>query len=171
MPRVDKKAQLVEVAIEHFNRNGFHATGVDLVLAASGIAKTTLYRHFPSKEDLIVEVLRVPEPPAVLLLGSFRSDETEDSAFLGEWSSLKEKHNLRVAHHEVSVSPFSQSGDSRQVATGSNRKSVNTNATPTSSTRTVPSHRKNRIRTPSPTQYGRGHHGWQHGPISRGCEV
>ena len=59
MARGDKKAQLVEVAIEHFNRSGFHATGIDLILAESGIAKTTLYRHFASKEDLIVEALRV----------------------------------------------------------------------------------------------------------------
>ena len=54
-----KKDQLVEVAIEHFNRNGFHGTGIDRILEDSGIAKMTLYRHFPSKEDLIVEVLRV----------------------------------------------------------------------------------------------------------------
>jgi AcrR family transcriptional regulator len=59
MPRADKKAQLIEVAIEHFNKNGFHATGIDLILAESGIAKTTLYRHFPSKEALIVAALRV----------------------------------------------------------------------------------------------------------------
>ena len=59
MPRAQKKSQLLEVAIEHFNRNGFHATGIDLILEKSGVAKNTLYRHFPSKEALIIEALRV----------------------------------------------------------------------------------------------------------------
>ena len=59
MPHPSKKDQLLEVAIEHFNRNGFHATGIDLILEKSGVAKNTLYRHFPSKDALIVEALRV----------------------------------------------------------------------------------------------------------------
>ena len=59
MKRSSKKAWLVEVAIEHFNRYGFHATGIDRILEESGVAKTTLYRHFPSKDALVVEVLRV----------------------------------------------------------------------------------------------------------------
>jgi len=58
MKRAQKREHLVEVAAEMFNRLGYHAAGIDNVIAAAGIAKTTLYRHFKSKEDLIVAVLR-----------------------------------------------------------------------------------------------------------------
>lgn len=57
MKRADKQRHLVDVATELFNRFGYRAVGIDQVIAESGVAKTTLYRHFPSKEDLIVAVL------------------------------------------------------------------------------------------------------------------
>ena len=57
MKREKKREHLVDVAAKLFNRLGFHAAGVDQVIAEAGIAKTTLYRHFKSKDDLIVAVL------------------------------------------------------------------------------------------------------------------
>lgn len=57
MRRAEKREHLVDVAARLFNRLGFRAAGVDQVIAEAGIAKTTLYRHFKSKEDLIVAVL------------------------------------------------------------------------------------------------------------------
>ena len=58
MKRAQKREHLIDVAAELFNRLGYHAAGVDHVIAEAGIAKTTLYRHFKSKEQLIVAVLR-----------------------------------------------------------------------------------------------------------------
>lgn len=58
MKRAQKHEHLINVAIEMFNRLGYHAVGVDQIIAEAGIAKTTLYRHFRSKDDLIVAVLR-----------------------------------------------------------------------------------------------------------------
>lgn len=58
MKRAEKRAHLIDVAAELFNRYGYHAAGIDRVIAEAGIAKTTLYRHFKSKEDLIVAALR-----------------------------------------------------------------------------------------------------------------
>lgn len=58
MKRAKKREHLVDVAAELFNRLGYHAAGVDQVISEAGIAKTTLYRHFKSKEDLIVAVLQ-----------------------------------------------------------------------------------------------------------------
>lgn len=52
------KQKLVDTALRLFNRDGFHATGIDKILTESGVAKKTLYSHFPSKDDLIAEVLR-----------------------------------------------------------------------------------------------------------------
>ena len=57
MRRAEKREHLVDVAMQLFNKHGYHATGVDTILAEAGIAKTTLYRHFKTKDDLIVAVL------------------------------------------------------------------------------------------------------------------
>ena len=58
MKRAEKREHLIDVATRLFNRLGYHAAGIDQVIAEAGLAKTTLYRHFKSKEDLIVAVLR-----------------------------------------------------------------------------------------------------------------
>lgn len=53
-----RREHLVSTASELFNRLGYHQCGVDEIMRLSGVSKTTLYKHFPSKEDLILEVLR-----------------------------------------------------------------------------------------------------------------
>jgi AcrR family transcriptional regulator len=50
--------RLVSVALQLFHQYGFHATGIDKILAESGVAKNTLYRHFKSKDELILASLR-----------------------------------------------------------------------------------------------------------------
>ena len=52
-----KRDQLIETAGKLFYRDGYHATGIDRILAESQIAKMTLYHHFRSKEELILAVL------------------------------------------------------------------------------------------------------------------
>jgi AcrR family transcriptional regulator len=46
--------RILDTAAELFYAHGFHAIGVDRVIEQAAVAKTTLYRHFPSKDDLIV---------------------------------------------------------------------------------------------------------------------
>jgi AcrR family transcriptional regulator len=53
-----KKLEIVKYAFDRFYESGFHATGMEAALAGSGISKRTLYKYFPSKEDLIEAVLR-----------------------------------------------------------------------------------------------------------------
>lgn len=53
-----KREQLIEAATRLFCRDGFHATGIDRILAEAGVAKMTLYKNFRSKDDLIVAVLK-----------------------------------------------------------------------------------------------------------------
>ncbi len=52
------KKQLLEIAARLFFENGYRAVGVDAIVAESGVGKMTLYRHFPSKDDLIVAYLK-----------------------------------------------------------------------------------------------------------------
>lgn len=57
--RQTKREELVQKALETFYRNGFHATGMDMLAAESGISKTSMYKHFRTKEDLILAALRL----------------------------------------------------------------------------------------------------------------
>ena len=56
-PTTTARDRLIDTAIALFNRYGFHATGVDRIVAVARVAKKTLYAHFPSKEDLILAAL------------------------------------------------------------------------------------------------------------------
>ena len=55
--RVDKRRHIVETAYALFKQDGFHATGIDRIIAEADVAKMTMYRNFPSKDDLIVAAL------------------------------------------------------------------------------------------------------------------
>ena len=54
-----RREHLVETALRLFYKNGFHATGIDTILAESGVAKMTLYKYFKGKDDLIVAALEL----------------------------------------------------------------------------------------------------------------
>jgi AcrR family transcriptional regulator len=53
-----RRDRLIDTALDLFYRDGFHATGIDKILAVAGVAKMTLYKHFKSKDELILAVLR-----------------------------------------------------------------------------------------------------------------
>lgn len=54
---LSKREELIKKATELFNKGGYNAVGVDKIIAETGIAKMTMYKYFPSKKDLIAEVL------------------------------------------------------------------------------------------------------------------
>lgn len=54
-----RKDHLLKTALRLFNQYGFHATGIDRVQAESGVSKTTMYKYFKTKDDLIKAVLEV----------------------------------------------------------------------------------------------------------------
>jgi len=55
---ITPKERLFQTAARLFYEHGYRATGVDTIAAESGIGKMTLYRHFPTKDDLIVAYLQ-----------------------------------------------------------------------------------------------------------------
>ena len=52
-----KQLDILNTAERLFDRQGFHATGVDQIVREANVTPRTLYRHFASKEQLILDVL------------------------------------------------------------------------------------------------------------------
>jgi AcrR family transcriptional regulator len=69
------RERILETASGLFYREGVRAVGVDLVVAEAGVAKTSLYRHFRTKDDLIAAFL-----------------EREDKDFWRTWEDVTQKH-------------------------------------------------------------------------------
>ncbi len=69
------REKVLQTACALFYQHGVRAVGVDLVVEKAGVAKTSLYRHFATKDDLIAAFL-----------------EREDADFWGTWDRIAERH-------------------------------------------------------------------------------
>jgi AcrR family transcriptional regulator len=52
------RERLIAVTIELVYRHGFGAVGIDQVIAAAGVTKTTFYKHFESRDELLVATVQ-----------------------------------------------------------------------------------------------------------------
>ncbi|MGO4736718.1 TetR/AcrR family transcriptional regulator [Bosea sp. 2KB_26] len=73
--QVDMRERLLATASDLFYRRGVRAVGVDVIIEAAGVAKTSLYRHFRTKDDLIAAYL-----------------QREDADFWGLWDGVAARH-------------------------------------------------------------------------------
>lgn len=53
--------RILETAYELFSRRSIHDVGIDELIERAGVAKATLYRHFPSKNELVLAFLEQRE--------------------------------------------------------------------------------------------------------------
>ncbi|MFE3541517.1 TetR/AcrR family transcriptional regulator [Nocardia sp. NPDC059177] len=53
----EARDRLLGTAIGLFYAEGLHAVGIDRIIATAQVTRATLYRHFPSKDDLVVAYL------------------------------------------------------------------------------------------------------------------
>jgi AcrR family transcriptional regulator len=51
------RERILAAANEHFYAEGIRAVSADRLIAAAGVSKVTFYRHFPSKDDLVLAYL------------------------------------------------------------------------------------------------------------------
>ena len=56
-PEVPARDRILWTACNLFYRDGVRATGIDRVIAEAQVTKVTFYRHFPSKNDLVLAFL------------------------------------------------------------------------------------------------------------------
>lgn len=102
----DARERILASAYELFSRRGIRAVGIESIIAHSGVARQTLYRHFASKQELVLaflerreelwtkgwlrgEVERRADDPAERLLAIFdvfdewfRRDDYEGCSFI-----------------------------------------------------------------------------------------
>lgn len=83
-----KREQLIQTAQELFYRVGYHATGIDRILAESGVAKMTLYKHFRSKDELILAVLAARQQELLDQLQALRQALPPRQALLATFDGL-----------------------------------------------------------------------------------
>ena len=69
--------RVLRTALELFYQHGIHSVGIDRIIAESGVAKMTFYRHFPSKSKLVAEYLAYKDRAWQELLGRFVGDESK----------------------------------------------------------------------------------------------
>lgn len=68
--------ELLQVASRLFYEQGYHATGINQIIAEAGVAKASFYQHFPSKEDLLEAYLAQMAQDTRLALGKLVEQET-----------------------------------------------------------------------------------------------
>jgi AcrR family transcriptional regulator len=56
--KTNTEQKILDAAADLFHRDGLRGVGMDRVIAESGVAKSTLYAHFPTKDDLVTAYLR-----------------------------------------------------------------------------------------------------------------
>jgi AcrR family transcriptional regulator len=57
-PAVPARERIVSTAYALFTRRGVRGVGIDEIISQSGVAKATMYRHFRTKNDLVLAVLQ-----------------------------------------------------------------------------------------------------------------
>lgn len=92
--RATARDRLVAAAMSLFDQEGFHAVGIDRILRQAGVAKMTLYKHFPSKQALIVTVLecRLADYFAALDAAIAKPDQTARERLLAVFDVIAGVH-------------------------------------------------------------------------------
>jgi len=84
------RERILETAAELFFHQGFRATGINEVIARSGVAKATFYHHFPTKDDLCLAYLRERNTSEYEAISAFVHDhDTPRERFLAVMESVQ----------------------------------------------------------------------------------
>jgi AcrR family transcriptional regulator len=108
--------RILETAHELFSRRGIRDVGIDEIIERAGVAKATLYRHFASKDDLVVAFLErreqswtvefieaearrrgaTPEEQLLAIFGAldewFRREDFEGCSFINTLLEMRPEH-------------------------------------------------------------------------------
>ncbi|MBZ5740992.1 TetR/AcrR family transcriptional regulator [Nocardioides mangrovi] len=71
----EPRDRLLRTASGIFYAKGIHAVGVDEIVTAAGVTRATFYRHFPSKDDLVVAYLHAASAAERAQVASVLTDD------------------------------------------------------------------------------------------------
>ncbi len=90
------KARVCEVAAKKFNEESYAAVSVDAIVAAAGIARSSFYRFFNDKDDLLQQIIDPVFELAVQELNGIATDQPESivngiaDSYLQVWSQRRD---------------------------------------------------------------------------------
>jgi AcrR family transcriptional regulator len=118
---VATRRRIAEAALELFQRQGYAETTIDQIAAAAGVGRRTIFRHFPTKEAILVDHLAirrevllerlaerpVTEPPLVSLLTILRelAETGYDRVLLAQVRAIL-LTEPQLARDELSIGTF-----------------------------------------------------------------
>jgi AcrR family transcriptional regulator len=103
----ERKARILEVSAELISKRGYHSVALADIGAAAGIVGSGIYRHFASKQAILVElltdVMEKLESAATQITAEFPDDQEALTALVRQHVqvAVRDRHVLRVYHAEV----------------------------------------------------------------------
>jgi AcrR family transcriptional regulator len=112
LPAPERRELIEDAAARLFAQHGYTATTVEDIVAAAGVSKPMLYRHFESKKELLMRLLEHRRDElAAAPLDSFLKEEGEPAqrlpAMIDAWFAHVEQHphTSRVLFQDASGDP------------------------------------------------------------------
>ena len=78
----NRRDLILDAAIQLFHERGYHATGVDDIGEAVEVSGPAIYRHFSSKEDILVEAIRLAADRIQAANESARAEVSDPGALM-----------------------------------------------------------------------------------------
>jgi len=113
LPRAKRREQILIAATHAFARAGFTSTSLDDVAAEAGVDRVILYRHFASKADLYLAVLRRAGDRLAAATGAPQFSATSVAGLLS--AAAEDPDGFRLLFHHAAREPqFRQEMDQRR---------------------------------------------------------
>ncbi|MFW6238101.1 MAG: TetR/AcrR family transcriptional regulator [Halanaerobiales bacterium] len=76
----ETKREIINAAVELFEKNGFHNTSMSAIAGEAGVSKGTLYWHFSGKTELFIEIINVEKEDFIGDIRAIKQESDLDSA-------------------------------------------------------------------------------------------
>ena len=95
LPRLARRRQLLDAAMEVFVARGYHAAAMDEIADRAGVSKPVLYQHFPGKQELYLALLdqsvdRLVEAVAAALRSTADNRQRVNATFAAYYEYIAE---------------------------------------------------------------------------------
>lgn len=96
---IETRAKILNTADRLFYEKGIKSVGIDTIIAESGVAKMSLYKHFPSKEALVVEYLNQRDIKYFELISQYLDNTESKNPILDYIYFMKDILNDNAYNH------------------------------------------------------------------------